>query len=430
MGKARPRQSPASRWFALFCGILCLAAALWPSTASAHSPTFNVYSKYEATTLGNRVAFVFALDKMAVLALIQRDVTHDKVEPADVPQYRDFLTKFVFDRFTVSNAGVACSHPDHFEPFYLDEHIGHLVAVTSFTCPSALTDLTIHSVVTHDMPYSHELVGDLQVGATLVRHFFLGDDVEARIDIGSLPPSGTVQPWRPRRRNQFSYVPEPGPGRIFNALTAAELGVDVSSLTTGPSSTPTPAPEKPAGLFSFIGQGILHIFTGYDHVLFIVTLMLVVRSWKELAIIVTSFTAAHSLTLAVATLGLVTIPSRYVEPLIALTVLLVAVDGILRPDAKARAVVAFGFGLIHGLGLSNALRELGLSGRELLPALFGFNIGVEIGQLLIVGPLFWLVLWLRKRETLFVRTRNVMCASVALIAVFWIVVRVREALLG
>ncbi len=430
MGKARSRRSPAPRWFALSCALVCLASALWPTTASAHAPTFAVYSKYEATTRANRIAFVFALDKMALMALIERDVAHAKIEPADVPQYRDFVTKYLFDRFSVSNAGAACSHPDQLNPFYLDESIGHLVAVTSFTCASPLTNLTIHSLVTHDMPYSHELVGDLQHGAVLVRHFFLGDDVEAHIDIGSLPPSGIVAPWRPRRRNQFSYVPEPGPGRIFDALTAAELDVDISSLSAAPGPSPAPAPQKPAGVLSFIGQGILHIFTGYDHVLFIVTLMLVVRSWKHLAIIVTSFTAAHSLTLAVATLGLITIPSRFVEPLIALTVLVVAVDAILRPDARARAAVAFGFGLIHGLGLSNALRELGLSGRELAPALFGFNVGVEIGQLLIVAPLFWLVLWLRKRETLFVRTRNVMCASVALIAVFWIVVRVREALQG
>jgi hydrogenase/urease accessory protein HupE len=237
-------------------------------------------------------------------------------------------------------------------------------------------------------------------------------------------------------------VPEPRPNRLFESYAAAELGVDIASLqraaaaagavaATAPATSPdAPDAERAPSLLSFIGQGIHHIFTGYDHVLFIVTLMLVVRSWKHLAIVVTSFTAAHSLTLAVATLGIVTMPSRFVEPLIALTVFVVAVDAIVRPEAKARALVAFGFGLIHGLGLSNALRELGLSGRALVPALVGFNVGVEIGQLLIVMPLFGLVLWLRKRDTAFVRVRNVLCASVAAVAVFWIVMRVREAFLG
>src|SRR5262249_14868985 len=175
-------------------------------------------------------------------------------------------------------------------------------------------------------------------------------------------------------------------------------------------------------LTHFVGQGILHIFTGYDHVLFIVTLLFVVRSWRHLAFIVTSFTAAHSITLAAATLGVVTVPSRLVEPLIAVTVLLVALDAFFRPDATARVGMTFAFGLIHGFGLSNVLRELGLSGRELAPALFGFNVGVEIGQLLIVGPVFPLVLALRRKETTYARARNWMCVSVAAVALIWIIV--------
>jgi hypothetical protein len=174
----------------------------------------------------------------------------------------------------------------------------------------------------------------------------------------------------------------------------------------------------------FIGQGILHILTGYDHLLFILTLMLVVGSWRQLAVIVTSFTAAHSITLILATLGLVVVPAKVIEPLIALSVFLVAADAVARPRAGARALVTFGFGLVHGFGLSNVLRGLGLSGRELLPALLGFNLGVEIGQLLIVGPLFPLVLRLRKEMTLYFRARRVLCASVAVIAAFWIVIRV------
>jgi hypothetical protein len=123
-----------------------------------------------------------------------------------------------------------------------------------------------------------------------------------------------------------------------------------------------------------------------------------VRSWRHLAVVVTSFTAAHSLTLALATLGIVSIPSRVVEPLIALTVLVVAVDAIARPQASARAAIAFGFGLVHGLGLSSALRELGLGGRDLVSA--------------------------------YLRVRSAVCALVAVVAVFWIVLRVRQAFLG
>ncbi len=91
--------------------------------------------------------------------------------------------------------------------------------------------------------------------------------------------------------------------------------------------------------------------------------------------------------------------------------------------------MAFGFGLVHGLGLSNVLRDLGLSGRELLPALLGFNVGVEIGQLAIVAPMFVLVLRLRRNEAVYSRSRNLVCAAVAIAAAFWLVVRIRDAFL-
>ena len=207
-------------------------------------------------------------------------------------------------------------------------------------------------------------------------------------------------------------------------LRAPELGAELPSkvgVDVHPAST----------LAHFVGEGIRHIFTGYDHILFIVTLILTVGSWRKLAVTVTAFTAAHSVTLALATLGLVTLPSRLVEPLIALSVLVRrARRGVPTTQAGTRALIAFGFGLVHGFGLSNVLRDLGLSGRELAPALLGFNVGVEIGQLLIVAPLFSLILILRKNEGAYTRVRSVLAAGVAVIAVFWIVLRVRAALAG
>jgi len=152
--------------------------------------------------------------------------------------------------------------------------------------------------------------------------------------------------------------------------------------------------------------------------------MLAVGSWRRLAVIVTSFTAAHSITLVVATLGLLTPPARVIEPLIALSVLLVAADALWRPHANARAAVTFAFGLLHGFGLSNVLRDLGLSGRALVPALLGFNGGVELGQLAVVACVFPLILLLRRRRELYGQARMLMCGSVAIAALCWIVVRV------
>ena len=404
--------------------VVVLALSAFPSRARAHSTTFAVYSKYEATTSGKTIAFVFAFDKNAVLQLLERDAAHAKVEPGDAVNYLTFFSSYLFARFTVSADGASCAHPNDVSRFFWDEHTSRILAVTKFTCADAPRALTIHSVVTHDMPIAHELVGDLQYGETLVRSFFFDDNTDAQIalDAPSQPatPQGAARP-----RGRFAYVAMPDRERRYGDLAQTELGAQ------GADTSATAVDAHPfTTLRHFIGQGVLHILTGYDHVLFIITLMLAVRTWRQLAIIVTSFTAAHSVTLVLATLGLVTIPSRIIEPLIALSVLIVAVDAVVRPNAGPRVLVTFGFGLVHGFGLSNVLTGLGLAGRDLVPALLGFNVGVEVGQLLIVTPLFPLVLLLRKREAVYGRARGVICASVGVLALLWIVLRVREAFIG
>jgi len=403
----------------LFAGAALVAVALaCPAPARAHSTTFAMYSKYEATTIGRNVGFVFALDRGAVLQLLERDVAHRAVDPRALEGYRAYFSKYLFERFFVSNDSVACSHPDQLGRFFWDEPTGRVLAVTKYRCASELDQLTIRSLVTHDMPSSHELVGDLQYRRALVRSFFAGDDVEAHIAVRSLRQTGEAGGSSAgRARGKFSYVGVPDRERRYTALVESELGVELrgeAAVDVHPLAT----------LRHFVGQGILHIFTGYDHILFLLTLLLSVGTWRRLAVIVTSFTAAHSITLAMATLGLVTIPARVVEPLIALSVLLVAADALLRPRADARALVTFGFGLIHGFGLSNVLRDLGLSGRELLPALFGFNVGVELGQLLIVAAMFPLIRRLRQRHDRYAEARRLFCGSVAVVAVCWIVLRV------
>jgi hydrogenase/urease accessory protein HupE len=401
---------------------LILIASLWPSIARAHSPTFAVYSKYEGTTSGRSIAFVFALDKAAVASLLERDAAHHKVELAEISQYGAFFSRYLFDRFSVSNDGAECQHPDALGRFFWDGATSRVVAVTKFVCEAALGDLRIRSLVTHDMPISHELVGDLQHGGALVRHFFRGDDVEAHIDLASLPASGVVEPPL-HMRNRFAYVTVPDQTRRYDGLAQAELGAEL------PGERPVDV-HPAATILHFVGEGIRHIFTGYDHILFIVTLILSVSSWRRLAITVSAFTGAHSVTLALATLGWVTLPARLVEPLIAASVLFVALDAILRPSASTRAHMAFVFGLIHGFGLSNVLRDLGLSGRDIAPALLGFNLGVEAGQLLIVAPLFALLLVIRRDGKAYARLRGAVAGGVALVAVCWIVLRVREALVG
>lgn len=145
---------------------------------------------------------------------------------------------------------------------------------------------------------------------------------------------------------------------------------------------------------TYLVLGIEHILLGIDHLLFVLGLLLLVGNWKRLIVTVTAFTVAHSVTLAAATLGLVHVPQAPVEAVIALSVMFVASE-ILRarrgdPSLTVRApwLVAFVFGLLHGLGFAGALREVGLPQTEIPIALLFFNLGVEAGQLAFIAMVF------------------------------------------
>jgi hydrogenase/urease accessory protein HupE len=135
----------------------------------------------------------------------------------------------------------------------------------------------------------------------------------------------------------------------------------------------------------FVPSGVHHILIGPDHILFLVGLLLTGGSLRRLVLVVTSFTLAHSVTLSLAALDLVNVPAWIVEPAIALSIVYVGVDNLLRGSGRdVRAWIALAFGLIHGFGFANVLRELGLPRSALGWSLASFNLGVEIGQLAIV----------------------------------------------
>ena len=188
----------------------------------------------------------------------------------------------------------------------------------------------------------------------------------------------------------------------------------------------------------FVHEGIWHIWLGYDHVLFLLSLLfpaVLVRErggwhgvsnfgsafWKIFGI-VTSFTLAHTLTLAAATFGLVEIPSRIVESLIAASVCIAALNNLF-PIIRREYIITFVFGLVHGLGFASVLSEMQLSGSNLVPGLLGFNLGVELGQLAIVFAVMPVAFFLRD-TTLYRRAilQGGSCA-VIIVASTWFVER-------
>jgi hypothetical protein len=164
-----------------------------------------------------------------------------------------------------------------------------------------------------------------------------------------------------------------------------------------PAFTVTAAAGTGEVINTYFVLGVEHILLGIDHLLFVLALLFLVRSWPRLVGTVTAFTVAHSLTLAAATLGWVHVPQAPVEAAIALSILFVAAEvlhtGRGHPGLAARKpwVVAFLFGLLHGLGFAGALREVGLPEHAIPLALAFFNVGVEAGQLLFVAAFFALV---------------------------------------
>jgi hydrogenase/urease accessory protein HupE len=176
----------------------------------------------------------------------------------------------------------------------------------------------------------------------------------------------------------------------------------------------------------FVPEGVHHILIGPDHILFLIGLLLMGGSLRRLLLVVTAFTLAHSVTLSLAALNVLNPPARLIEPAIALSIVYVGADNLLVKDGRdVRAWIALGFGLIHGFGFANVLREMDLPSQALGWSLFSFNLGVEIGQLFVVVIVASALAALRARSEVAGRYLAIV-GSIAVMAAgaFWFVQRV------
>ncbi len=204
------------------------------------------------------------------------------------------------------------------------------------------------------------------------------------------------------------------PGRPSVEFAFVEDRRDATVELSGAAST---------GWLSFIGMGAEHILSGPDHLLFLLALLALARGFWPIVKIVTGFTIAHSITLSLAALGVVEVPARVVEPLIAATIIWVAVENLAFPNgARWRWLIAATFGLVHGLGFASALTELGLPRDAMVRALIGFNVGVELGQLAFVAVVMPAVVWLAKPGRI-AKLPQAISVVVAVAGAFWLVER-------
>ncbi len=184
-------------------------------------------------------------------------------------------------------------------------------------------------------------------------------------------------------------------------------------------------------LYYFLGLGVEHILTGFDHLAFLLALLLVLLLvpdglTRDGLRTITAFTVAHSITLLLAAFGVLRLPSYWVESAIALSIVVVALGSLRRGPPRARWLVTFAFGLVHGLGFASVLGESRLARDTVVGSVVCFNLGVELGQVGVLLALLPLLLWLRRRdERLRRRVVDVASLILALLGVGWLVLRLR-----
>ncbi len=262
--------------------------------------------------------------------------------------------------------------------------------------------------------------------------------VLAKIEITDMPD---MEQARPALLTVTAVVP-PGAQRVsvgwdkaFGGMVLRQLGVEepyTGFLEAGADSGPIAL--RGGGqvgawqtFFDYVPVGFDHIVPkGLDHILFVLGLFFLSTRYKPLLWQITAFTVAHTVTLALSSLGYIKLPGSIVEPLIAASIVFVAVENIWAGGelSRWRPLVVFGFGLLHGLGFASVLGEFGLPENAFVPALIGFNIGVELGQLTVVAVAA-LLCWTWASRQSWYRAGITIPASLAIAAVgaFWVVER-------
>ena len=256
------------------------------------------------------------------------------------------------------------------------------------------------------------------------------NNAEVRLDFGpvsfsSLEIQSNVLGSLPRGHRQYLHVQDSAGETVSEKLLSAAADRATVEFTATDANVSTR--EIGSSFANFLILGVKHILTGYDHLLFLFGLLVVVQGFFSSLRIITSFTIAHSITLAAATFNLAQIPSRIVEPLIAVSIVFVGAENLLRSGVpKARQLVTFGFGLIHGFCFASILREMGIgagTGGVALP-LLSFNVGVELGQIMVAAVALPIIWKLRANPVFMVRCVPACSAAVVLLGSFWFVERV------
>jgi hypothetical protein len=242
------------------------------------------------------------------------------------------------------------------------------------------------------------------------------DEAEPVLSLtGTIPPGARVFTWRFARPLGSSLLTIRTEGEASAFRDWVEGGTESRPFALAAAIVP---PTRAAVIRQYLALGYTHILPrGTDHILFVLGIFLLSRRWKPVLLQVTAFTLAHTITLGLTIYGVVALRPAIVEPLIALSIVYVAVENLFTSELTPwRLALVFGFGLVHGMGFAGVLAELGLPRAQFLPALLSFNLGVEAGQLTVIGAAY-LVFGMPFGERTWYRRRVVVPASLAIAAV-------------
>jgi hydrogenase/urease accessory protein HupE len=307
---------------------------------------------------------------------------------AELREGQDALRRAVVERVSVTGDGKPC--PGKLGAARAVERDGLTIAA-EYACAAPPAELRFDLALLEDLPFGH-------------RHIF-------------------------RTSKGFSLTE--------TILYQKRRSVDVRALPEGSAAPPgdagsAPAPEAtasaaPRGMLDLFLMGIEHILLGFDHLVFLLGLVLVGGRWRSLLLVVTAFTVAHSITLGLATLGVWTPSPKIIEPAIALSIAYVGVENFFVDDAEKRWRITLPFGLVHGFGFAGVLQDVALPAAQVPAALLAFNLGVEAGQIAVLAVVLPLLLYARRRGVLDRRRVKVLSGVIIAAGLVWFVERVAGA---
>lgn len=374
----------------LFFVIFAFIIYTFPSMASAHpySASFTTIQFLE-----NETKFEFSIDALSIIEL-QEDIDANEnnvLEMSEIEEDQDHLVEFL------THTVILDKNNEQQEPEVLDIKI---------------EKKENKDFLTISLKYPAYQPGDT---ITINDGLYFNDNDTNYVNLLTASYAG-----------ESSQAALQGDNRSWTILLTEEQqeqqAGDQQENVAEPAQESEPVAKTTSSWLSFFKLGMSHILTGYDHLLFLFALLLRKQTLKQYALIVTSFTIAHSITLSMAVLGIMDLPSKFVESFIALSIIYVAAENIFKKEVNHRWGLTFVFGLIHGLGFANILQEMNLSKTNLATALVSFNIGIEVVQLAIVLLLLPLLAYMHKLNA---SSKIIKYGSVVIILLgaYWLVQR-------